>query len=82
MHFNKEPLIQYGEGDYSLTAVQEIDATKAFMNLDKEGTRHDCQNVETLQECEAKEYIKMGLKKCNCTLYALRDFSKKVNEKL
>ena len=79
---NKEPLILYGEGDYALTAVQEIKATKEFLNLDKEGTKHDCQNVETFLECEAKDYIKMGLEECNCTLYALRDFSKKVNRKV
>ena len=76
-----EPLILHGEGDYALTAIQEIDVTKAFLNLDKEGTQHDCQNLETLLECKANEYIKMGMKKCNCTLYALRDFSKKVNGK-
>ena len=74
-----EPLILYGKGDYALTAVQEIDVTEDFLNLNKQGTHHDCQNVETYQECQSKEYIKMGLEKCNCTLYALRDFSKKVN---
>ena len=82
MYFDKEPLILHGEGDFALTAVQEIDATNAFLNLNREGTQHDCQNVETYQECEANEYIKMGLEKCNCTLYALRDFSKKVKGKL
>ena len=81
MYFNIEPLILYGEGDYALTAIQEIDAKKAFINLDKEGTEHDCQNVETFLECETNEYIKIGLEKCNCTLYSLRDFSKKVNGK-
>ena len=77
MQLIKEPLLLFGEGNYALTAIKEIDMTEAFMNLDEE-TRN-CQNVETYQECQAKEYIKMGLEKCNCTPYVMRDFSMKVN---
>ena len=66
----------FGQGIYALTDVKEIDTTEAFLNLDEE--IKGCQNVETYRECQAKEYISMGLKKCNCTPYALRNFSKTV----
>ena len=76
MHL-KEPLILYGEGDYALTDVKEIDTTEAFLNLDENVKL--CQNVESYEKCQAKEYIKNGLKKCNCTPYELRNFDKMVN---
>ena len=78
MQLIKEPLLLFGEGNYALTAIKEIDTTEAFMNLDEE-TRN-CQNVETYQECQAKEHIKMGLERCNCTPYELRNHSNKANK--
>ena len=76
MQSNIEPLILLGEGNYALTAIKEIDTTEAFLNLDEE--IKNCQNVETYQKCQVREYINMGLEKCNCTPYELRNFSKKV----
>ena len=80
MQINKEPLIRFGEGNYALTDVKEIDTTDAFLKLGEE--IRDCQNVETYQECQTKYYIKMGLEKCNCTPYQLRNFSNEVNKKI
>ena len=74
---NTEPLILFGEGNYALTAVKEIDGTEEFLRLD-EGIKH-CQNRETFQECQAKEYIKDGLVKCKCTPYEMRNYSQTVS---
>ena len=69
----------YGEGDYSLTAIKEIETTDAFLGLDEE--IRNCQTVETFEECQAKEYIEIGLDRCKCTTYELRNFLIKVNKK-
>ena len=74
---NTEPLILFGEGDYALTVVKEIDGTEEFHGLD-EGIKH-CQSRETIQECQAREYIKNGLDTCKCTPYAMRNYSKTVS---
>jgi hypothetical protein len=67
----------FGGGDYALTAVKEIDGTEEFLGLD-EGVKH-CQSRETIQECQAREYIKNGLEKCKCTPYQMRNYSKMVS---
>ena len=59
MQSNKEPLIRFGQGNYALTAVSEIFTTEAFLNLDEEIKA--CQNVESYQTCQAREYINTGL---------------------
>ena len=72
----QEPLIFYGEGDYSLTDVKEMDGTEAFLNLaDKD---KGCQNEETLVDCKAKEYLKIGRNSCKCVPFHLRSFSARV----
>jgi hypothetical protein len=72
-----EPLILFGEGNYALTAVKEIDGTEEFLGLDEEIKR--CQDRESFQECQAREYIKNGLEKCKCTPYEMRNYSKTVS---
>ena len=66
----------YGEGNYALSAIKEVDVTDAFLSLDEEDKL--CQNVETFLECQANAFIKLGLEKCNCTPYEIRNFSKTV----
>ena len=67
-----EPL--FGEGSYALTEVTEVEGTEAYLGLDEE-IRH-CQNRETFHECQAREYLRNGLAKCNCIPYELRNYSK------
>ena len=67
----------YGEGNFVLTDVKEIDGTDNFLELDEDDKQ--CQGRETFQECQAREYIKTGLEKCKCTPYKMRNYSKTVS---
>ena len=78
LHF-KEPLILYGEGDYALTDIKEVKVTKSFLRLNE--IIQQCQDEETLEDCQAKEYLKIGKEKCSCTPFEFRDFSKEVKMK-
>ena len=72
------PLILFGEGNYALTDIKQIEITDAFLSLDEEIKK--CQNVETVHECETRKFINLGLERCNCTPYALRNFTKNVSK--
>jgi hypothetical protein len=74
--FIKEPLKLFGEGSYALSAVKEISGTDNFLKMD-EGVKK-CQNRESLQECQATQYMRKGLEECKCTPYELRNYSKTV----
>ena len=75
-----EPLTFYGEGDYALTDIKEVEVTKAFLTLDEKTKL--CQDDETFKECQSNEYLRLGQKHCDCTPYELRNFSKKVRSKI
>ena len=67
----------YGEGNYALSAVKEVDGTEAFLAMDDKTKQ--CQNEETLQVCLTNEFLRKGLEECKCTPYSLRDYSKNYN---
>ena len=67
-------VILYGEGQYALSNVKQIDATEAFLSLD-EKTR-GCQNEVTLEDCWMKIYLKDGMDRCKCIPYSLKNYSK------
>ena len=71
-----EPLYIYGEGNYGLSAVKEIDVTKGFQNLDER--IKECQSFESLKKCFKKEFFKRGYAKCQCTPFHLRDYFLKI----
>ena len=71
-----EPLRLHGKGDYSLTDVKEMTGTKDFFSLDV--AVRQCQNKESVIECQAKKYLEMGKKKCKCVPHHLKTFSRKV----
>ena len=70
------PLTFFGEGSYALTAVKSIDGTEQFLKLAEK--TEICQNKETFENCQTREYIAQGVKQCNCTLYRLRNYSREV----
>ena len=66
-----EPHRLYGEGDYALTDVTEIEGTHQYLQLAEERRLCDKRN----EDCVAAEYMEMGLTHCNCTPYQLREAS-------
>ena len=76
MYF-QEPLRLYGEGDYGLTVVKEMNGTVEFKNLDVE-TR-DCELMESFLDCQARHYLLDGLAQCKCVPYALKNYSNPVH---
>ena len=67
------PLIRYGGGEYSLSDVMKIEGTEEYLkSAEKDGT---CQNVESQENCLAREYLTQGLEQCSCIPYMLRNYS-------
>ena len=77
MFYLKEPLRLYGEGDFALTDVKEMNGTQGFLDLDV-GVKK-CQNHESVLECKAKTYLDVGREKCKCVPHHLRSFSTTVS---
>ena len=57
-----------------MTAVKEIDGTDEYLSLAE--SKSVCQNERTIQECLMTKLVNDGLKKCNCTPFSFRNFSK------
>ena len=74
--FLQEPLRLYGDGDYVLANVKQMDGTEGFLSLADEVKK--CQNKESILECEANAYLDRGRTKCDCVPYHLMSFSTKV----
>ena len=62
----------YGEGDYALANVKQIEVTKGFLSLPDEVKK--CQSTENVLECESNAYLDSGKKKCGCVPHHLRSF--------
>ena len=70
------PLRVFGGGTYTLSAVKAIDGTAQYIRL-AEKSGH-CQNKETQENCQTREYLSQGLEQCSCVPYILRNYSKEV----
>ena len=69
-----EPLkIKVGK-EYNLNNVKEIKVTDEFLTLDK--TTMNCQNKESLQDCETREYIQALIEQCKCLPFPIRNADK------
>ena len=68
------PLKLYGSGLYALSAVKDIVVTKSFLGLNRDIRK--CQHREIYEDCTSNYFYKMLQDTCNCTLYALRNFSR------
>ena len=71
------PLKAFGEGDFKLSVVKEIDGTDSYMKSSEKAG--NCQNKESQENCFAREYLNKGLETCKCVLFKLRNFSKTVS---
>ena len=57
--------------------MKEVDGTEEFLRLD-EGIKN-CQNRESFQECQAREYVRNGLASCGCIPYQIKNYSRSVS---
>ena len=67
----------YGSGPYSLSSVMEIDGTTEYLRVAEELGK--CQNKESQEDCQTREYLTQGIQQCNCIPYKLRNYSKDVS---
>jgi hypothetical protein len=73
LKYFKVPVILYGEGQYVMSDVKQVDATEAFLGL-AENSR-GCQNEITLEDCWMKKYLKDGIDKCKCFPLSFKNYS-------
>ena len=59
------------ENEYNLNNVKEISVTDAFLTLDK--TIINCQNQESLQDCQTRKYMDTMVEQCKCLPFAIRN---------
>ena len=60
-----DPLTFDGKGDYALSNVMEFEVTDGFINLGEAVTK--CQNRESFEDCNTREYLKRAREECSCT---------------
>ena len=68
------PLKLYGSGSYALSAVKDIVTTESFDKLNQDIRK--CQNKVPYEYCTTDFFSKKIEHECNCTLYALRNYSR------
>ena len=66
-----EPLMLKIGNEYNLNNVKEISVTDDFLTLDK--TIINCQNEETLQDCQNRKYSNTLTEQCKCLPFAIRN---------
>ena len=66
-----EPLKLKIGNEYNLNNVKEIKISDEFLSLDKAIIK--CQNKESLQDCQTREYIDAAIEKCYCIPFAIVD---------
>ena len=73
-----EPLTFDGAGSYTLSNVKEFDVTDGFLSLGEKVT--NCQNKESFEECETKEFFRVAREKCNCVPFSLSHLNRTVDQ--
>ena len=59
-----EPLRLKLGSEYNLNNVKELEVTNEFLTLEK--SIMNCQNYESLEDCQSRKYIEAMVKHCNC----------------
>ena len=63
------PLKKYGEGNYQITSVLEVDTPTDFDELDESVKK--CQNEISYEECVTKSFLGDVISKCQCIPFEL-----------
>ena len=64
----------FGEGEYNLNNLMEIQVSESYLGLDQ--VVKGCQNDEALEECRARNYIDTLLQQCKCLPLSIRGSEK------
>ena len=64
-----EPLKLSVDKQYNLNNIKEISVTKDFLTLNDDVT--NCQNIESLQECQTKQNIDAHYGQCGCLPFSM-----------
>ena len=59
------PIVLEGEGDYSLTAVKDVQVTEEFLGLGEGMTK--CQTEEYRDDCLTERFSREILSSCDCS---------------
>ena len=62
----------YGEGNYALTDIKEIQVTEEFLGLGTAIT--DCQNKEYRSDWSSRQYQEKVASSCSCAPLNLKQF--------
>ena len=65
-----EPLSLRVGNEYNLNNVKEIEVTDDFLTLDQ--TIINCQNDESLEDCQTRKYVDEVVEQCKCFPFAIR----------
>ena len=62
-----------------MSNVKEFDVTEGFLNLGEEVT--ECQDQESFEECNTREYLQLARRKCGCTPFSLSHLNDTVSRR-
>ena len=71
---------QFGEGNFRLGDVKQIETTPDFDTLDEEA--RECQLESTYEECVTNNYLDTLKKDCGCLPFNLQNYSSSIEEVL
>ena len=60
----------FGEGQYNLNSMKEINVTESFLGLDIHTRK--CQNIETYDNCKTRIYLENLRQTCGCLPLSLQ----------
>ena len=66
------PIVLYGEGNYALTDIKQIQVTPDFLALGRDV--RNCEEEEEYNKCIMRKYGEEIIRKCNCTPLSLKPF--------
>ena len=64
------PIELYGGGQYEVSSVKEVLATRSFLGMEQEVRR--CQEEEATETCHTRYYLHKLLHTCRCIPFSLR----------
>ena len=67
--FCLEPLNIYGEGEYNLNVVKEVEVTESYLGLDEK--LRGCRSGEDFNNCTTQYYKATMIDNCECLPFSI-----------